>query len=221
VQATIDRWKPPTGQSAARKSRLWIAFVVVPLLAAGAYWSAPGPASAAAATCETEAECRTALERAVEHAEACLFSCGDESDLVALQRVRLAAAMEAQALQVHAERQRVFDTARTRERERQRDDEWRREKEAQAILHRQRLELLEARAAAEQLAEEARRERHVSYLRRLTREQRAARLAACRAGGQQCDELTERLLRAATSPAEVRALVELNEAPSAPPRDAS
>jgi hypothetical protein len=161
------------------------------------------------------------VQRAVAEAERCVWSCADEVKRVGEQRSRLTGAMEAEAQLQQVERQRTFDARRASERERERELGWQREKEAQTIAHRHRLELMEARAAAERLAESERRERQVAYLMRLSPEQRAARLERCRAAGQQCDDLTELLVSAAASAAEMRALVDRNEAPPDSTREAS
>lgn len=188
-----------------------------------AWWSASGATTRAAApACETEQGCRDSLNQAVQRAETCLWSCADEADTVKLLQERLTRMLEAEAEATGAERQRSFDARRSRELERQRELAWQREKEAQAIAHRQKLELVAARAASEREAEQARAERQVQYLRQLTPEQRSARLERCRLQVSDCDGLAALLIRAADSAEERRALVEQNEAPPlASPHDAS
>jgi hypothetical protein len=170
-------------------------------------------ASAAASACTTEVECRRAVQHAVTRVQRCLWSCSAEMARVAETRAQLKRLLEAEAAIVQVERQRSFDARRERERERQQDLSWQREKEALTIAHRQRLELLEVRAAAERAAAAARQDQQVAYLKLLTPEQRRARLEQCRRGRPQCDALAELLVRAAASQDEIRTLVDQNEAP--------
>lgn len=159
-------------------------------------------------------DCRALVHLAEGTADACWFGCASHADLVARARARFRAALESAA---HEERQlqdqdyergletrRQAETARLeREHERRLAELDRQHRHELAVLAAETERLREQRAQVQL--------QRVAYLKQLSRPQRWARLAACHAGGQTCDDLMLALTQAAGSETERADLIDTHE----------
>lgn len=161
--------------------------------------------------CDGLLECREHVKRAAEERKACVVGCAEAEARVAYYRASLKAGLEDEARQHSLVEQQAFQENVATRLERERKAEFERKLVADREAHRQRLELLAARAEEQRRAEERDQTRRIDYFRQLTKDQRRERLVACHHSRGDCDALTQQLLRACSTSEEVRELVETNE----------